>query len=316
MAIASAEAIEDAAQLILDNQIVAFPTETVYGLGARADSKTAIQEIYQAKGRPSDNPLIIHIASWEQLHQTVSEWPPMAERLARAFWPGPLTLVLEKQPNITLQASGGLSTIGVRWPKHKVAQQLLLKANVPIAAPSANISGHPSPTTAQHVFNDLHGKIPYILDGGACEYGLESTVLDLSQGTPILLRPGHITIKELSDVCQETVLVAQHTENMPRSPGMKYKHYAPKVPVLLMRNIDDLISTRSASSLVLASPKMATSINAQAITPQSLYALLRSADEKPFQNVLILQTADLVAQQDLWDRITRASQSVSEISSP
>ena len=313
---ADIQSIQRASELLLNNQVVAFPTETVYGLGARADSGTAIQGIFRAKGRPTDNPLIVHVASWQQLHQTVSSWTPMAERLAQAFWPGPLTLVLDKHPNISTEASAGLPTIGVRWPSHPIAQQLLLTLNVPIAAPSANVSGHPSPTTAQHVLSDLAGKIPLILDGGACNVGLESTVLDLSQGMPVLLRPGHITLQELEDVCQETVLFVNQKETTPRSPGMKYKHYAPNAPVIIVRTIDDLTMLREPQSLVLASPLTAQSLRAESVTPQTLYHLLRLADEKSYKNILIVQSEDLISQQDLWDRITRASQNEISVISP
>lgn len=305
---ASAEAVARAAELLKQDDIVAFPTETVYGLAARATSPSAVKKIFAAKGRPSDNPLIVHVASWEMIPKVVSSWNDTAEALARAFWPGPLTLVLPKNANICNEASADLQTIGVRWPNHPVALQLIQAANDPLAAPSANLSGNPSATTAQHVQHDLSGKIPLILDGGACSIGVESTVVDLSQETPVILRPGHITQQELSDVCGCSVLLASRHDQTPKSPGMKYKHYAPKTPIFILNTRQAIQEQRTTSSFVLTSSSHAKDLQARILAPNTLYSLLREADEKRSDKILVLETDDLHMQKDLWDRLTRAAE--------
>lgn len=228
--------LKEAALLIKQNEIVAFPTETVYGLGANAHSNDAVEKIFQAKGRPSDNPLIVHIASVEQLTKLVKQVPPIAEKLIKAFWPGPLTLVLEKGEGIADKVTAGLSTVAVRMPDHPVAIQLIKEANVPVAAPSANVSGKPSPTTATHVWEDLNGKIAGIVDGGATGVGVESTVLDLTLETPMILRPGGVTREQIEgvigNVAVDPALIKEG--QAPKSPGLKYKHYAPDTPLFLV----------------------------------------------------------------------------------
>ncbi|RYG71706.1 threonylcarbamoyl-AMP synthase [Lentibacillus lipolyticus] len=229
-------AIEEAAELLRNGQTVAIPTETVYGLGADATNEAAVSRIFQAKGRPEDNPLIAHVASKQQLLHLVDTLPPVAEKLIDAFTPGPLTFVLPENGTCARNVTAGLSTIGVRIPSHPVAQALLKACHTPIAAPSANISGKPSPTTADHVWNDLHGKIAGLVDAGPTGVGLESTVIDCTQEIPVILRPGGITREQLERECG-TVMVdpaLANTAEKPKAPGMKYTHYAPDVPMWLV----------------------------------------------------------------------------------
>lgn len=228
--------IKEAAVLIANNQVVAFPTETVYGLGANAYSEEAVAKIFIAKGRPSDNPLIVHIAERDQLKKLVKEVPPLATKLIEAFWPGPLTIVLEKGVGIAEKVTAGLTTVAVRMPDHPVALLLIKAAKVPVAAPSANVSGKPSPTRADHVYADLYGKISGIVDGGATGVGVESTVVDCTADVPVILRPGGITREQLEEVVGVVAVDPALEENgqAPRSPGLKYKHYAPVARLVLV----------------------------------------------------------------------------------
>lgn len=232
-------ALQEATELLLQGEVVAFPTETVYGLGANALDSVACEKIFQVKGRPADNPLIVHVDSVESAKKLVSYWPSEAEICARRFWPGPLTIVLPKDKVIPEIISAGLDTVGIRMPSHPIALALIKTTNVPLAAPSANISGKPSPTDGEHVWQDLKGKIPLILDAGKTDYGLESTVLDLSGTTPIILRPGGITLEQLVAELGSVDLDVGVNEQpqvltRPKSPGMKYRHYAPQGKVILL----------------------------------------------------------------------------------
>lgn len=240
-------ALDEAARILLGGGLVAFPTETVYGLGGNATDASAAQKIYQAKGRPSDNPLIIHVSD-----------PADAERyavindtyikLAHAFMPGPLTVILPKKDTIPLSVTGGLDTVAVRCPSHPLAQALIRKTGVAIAAPSANLSGSPSPSCGAHVIQDLRGRVDMILDGGECEIGLESTIIRLEGNKATLLRPGAVTADALLCVCESVELSPAITEGLkenerPLSPGMKYKHYAPKCPLILLEGDEDCVIT-------------------------------------------------------------------------
>ena len=233
------EAYRRAADLFADGQLVAFPTETVYGLGANALDAQAVLSIFAAKGRPADNPLIVHIHSRDQLDM-LCEIPPLAPVLMDAFWPGPLTLLFPKKVSVPPEVTACLPTVAVRMPSHPVARAMLAAANLPIAAPSANTSGRPSPTTAAHVLEDMRGKIPLILDGGSCDVGLESTVLDLCHDQPTILRPGGVTKEMLESVLHQEVALAGSIlrplkENeVALSPGMRYRHYAPQASVTLV----------------------------------------------------------------------------------
>ena len=226
--------------------LAALPTETVYGLAANALDGGAVKKIFEAKGRPADNPLIVHISDLEQIKNfsLVREIPSKAYLLAERFWPGPLTIIMPKGTAIPNEVSAGLDTVAIRFPSHPVVRAVISAADKPLAAPSANISGSPSPTTAAHVFGDLNGIIPYIIDGGACTVGVESTVITLCTDIPTVLRPGGITPEQLKDVLGEiavadAVLHELKPGQKAESPGMKYKHYAPKAHLILIRSSDD-----------------------------------------------------------------------------
>ena len=229
------EAFTKAADFIKNGGLVAFPTETVYGLGGDGLNSEAASKIYKAKGRPSDNPLILHINDQKMLHKIVNDVNSMAKKIMTAFCPGPITLILPKSDIVPSSVTGGLNTVAVRMPDNDIARELIRLSNTPIAAPSANISGRPSPTTAQAVYNDLHDRIDMILDGGACHFGVESTIVDCTEDVPIILRPGAITkemLEELFPVVKiDRAIVGDNV--VPKAPGMKYKHYAPKANMIL-----------------------------------------------------------------------------------
>lgn len=226
--------ISEAAALLHDGKLVAFPTETVYGLGANALDETAARRIYAAKGRPSDNPLIVHIADVSALTDLAEDIPAEAYALADAFWPGPLTIILKKKSCVPDGTTGGLNTVAIRFPSDPVARELIKRSGVYVAAPSANASGRPSPTTAQHVFEDMDGRIECIIDGGPVKIGVESTIVDLSGDAPLILRPGFITREDLARVLDSVEYDEAVISKVPRAgivakaPGMKYRHYAPK----------------------------------------------------------------------------------------
>ncbi|HSW35232.1 MAG TPA: L-threonylcarbamoyladenylate synthase [Candidatus Limnocylindrales bacterium] len=225
-----------AAQVIRQGGLVAFPTETVYGLGAAATDAKAVTRIYVAKGRPADNPLIVHIAEVKQLEEVSTAVPDSAHRLAQQFWPGPLSLILPRSNRIPALVSAGLGTVAVRMPDHKVALALILASGVPIAAPSANRSGRPSPTTYKHVLADLAGRIDIVIKCCPCPIGVESTVLDLTSRQPTILRPGGITRAQLESALGcKVALAGRHSfQGVPLSPGMKYRHYSPRAPLILV----------------------------------------------------------------------------------
>lgn len=236
--------IELAANLIKSGNLVAFPTETVYGLGANGLDEDAVKKIYLAKGRPSDNPLILHIADIEELELLVERVPDIGKKLIREFWPGPLTIIFKKSPIVPDIISGGLDTVAIRIPINPIALKLIDLSGVPIAAPSANISGRPSPTRASHVIEDMDGKISMILDGGNTDVGLESTVIDLSTKIPTILRPGAISYEVLRDIIPELLEDGNILDERirPRSPGQKYRHYAPKSEMILFKgDIEDIV---------------------------------------------------------------------------
>ena len=234
------EVMEEASQVLHRGGMVAFPTETVYGLGADALDEKASAKIYAAKGRPSDNPLIVHISDIEQLDKLVCEIPDNAKKLMDAFWPGPMTLIFKKSGLVPDGTTGGLDTVAVRMPNHKVALELIRTSGVAIAAPSANTSGRPSPTTAAHVADDLSGKIDMIIDGGAVGIGIESTIVDVTSEIPMVLRPGYITMEMLEKVVGKVGIDKAITgpvspDVKPKAPGMKYKHYAPKAELTMFK---------------------------------------------------------------------------------
>lgn len=246
------EKMQEAATLIRDGELVAFPTETVYGLGADALRPEASAKIYAAKGRPSDNPLIVHICKFEELERIAKEVPEQARKLADAFWPGPLTMVVWKNDKVPYTTTGGMDTVAVRMPNHPVALALIEESGCLIAAPSANTSGKPSPTEASHVATDMDGRIPMILDGGAVGIGIESTIIDLTEAVPMILRPGYITKQMLEEVLDEEVMIdpgilatdttdPSQAGQKPKAPGMRYKHYAPKADLVLVEGDTDKV---------------------------------------------------------------------------
>ena len=236
--------IETAADIIKNGGLVAFPTETVYGLGADALNGKAVAGISAAKGRPMDNPLIVHISELSQLDGLVSEIPENARKLADAFWPGPLTMIMKKTSAVPFEVSAGLDTVAIRFPSNRTAQRLITLSGTPIAAPSANLSGRPSPTTYKHVEHDMYGRIDAIIAGESCDVGLESTVITLALDTPRLLRPGGITLEQLEAVIghvdvDKAVFSKPDDNERVASPGMKYKHYAPRAKVIIINGSSD-----------------------------------------------------------------------------
>lgn len=246
-------AIAEAAALIRAGELVAFPTETVYGLGADGLNREAVAKIFQAKGRPGDNPLILHISALDQITPLIAcELSPVAKKMADAFWPGPLTMIFPKSARVPENVSAGLSTVAIRFPAHPDAQRLIAAAETPIAAPSANRSGKPSPTTANHVFEDMDGRIPLILDGGECFVGVESTVVDMTGPVPHILRPGGITAEQIAQVAgasevDSAVMRPLAEGEKPRSPGMAHRHYAPNGQLTVFTGDSDRVVQRIQS---------------------------------------------------------------------
>jgi len=248
----SQEELAEAASILREGGLVAFPTETVYGLGADALNPSAVAKVYAAKGRPSDNPMIVHIARASDIGQLTPRLDPRMIKLIENFWPGPLTLVVAKKDNVPMVTTGGLDTVAVRMPDDPVALELIRQADVPVAAPSANLSGKPSPTKADHVIQDLSGKIDGIVRGGDCRVGIESTVLDISGKTPVILRPGIITAENIESAIGEKVELDPALKNReglsedsdspaPKAPGMKYKHYAPQARMMVLEGQQDKV---------------------------------------------------------------------------
>lgn len=237
--------IGEAVRIIKNGGLVAFPTETVYGLGANGLDEEAVKKIFIAKGRPQDNPLILHVYSTDQVENLVEEIPPVAKLCMDKFWPGPLTIILKKSPKVPDIISAGLDTVAIRMPENKIALEIIRLSNTPIAAPSANTSGKPSPTSARHVIEDLMGRIDMIVDGGDTGIGLESTVLDLSTDIPMILRPGGVTKEDLSktipNISIDSSIIKEDEKLIPKSPGQKYRHYAPKAEMFVFSGQVDSI---------------------------------------------------------------------------
>lgn len=237
---ADENSLDLAAKYFSAGEVVAVPTETVYGLAGNAYNGETIKKIFEAKGRPQDNPLIVHISDMEMLKEVASEIPGTAYKLADAFWPGPLTMIMKKSEKVSPVTTAGLDSVGIRMPSDPFAHALIVKTGIPFAAPSANVSGRPSPTDAKTVFEDMNGKIPLVVDGGECFAGVESTVVSLLNETPIILRPGYVTKEDMEEVLgTEVKIAAAVTENIKAgekvlSPGMKYKHYAPNAEVIIL----------------------------------------------------------------------------------
>lgn len=297
--------LTEAAELIRKGELVAFPTETVYGLGANGLDAEAVTKIFRAKGRPADNPLILHIHDTAKIYDLAASVPASAKRLAERYWPGPLTVIVERQSQVPNAVTGGLNTVAVRLPSSPVARELIRLAGVPIAAPSANTSGRPSPTTARDVLADLDGKVAAVIDAGACEIGVESTVVDCTTPVPTLLRPGGVTyemlIETLGDIEVDPTLAG--SQAIPKSPGMKYTHYAPLAPMVLIeaepavaavlvnREINQALAEGKTVGAIVSS-ELAVNLPPAALTEvygsradaagiaANLYTALRSFDDK------------------------------------
>lgn len=307
--------VQRAAELLRAGEIVAFPTETVYGLGANALDERAVARIFLAKGRPSHNPLIVHAADAAAARALVLDWPLSAEALAACFWPGPLTLVLPKQPTIPDLVTAGLGTVAVRVPRHPLAHALLEAARLPVAAPSANRSEGVSPTTAAHVRASLGDRVPLILDGGPTEVGIESTVVDLSGEVPRLLRPGMISSDDLAAVLGTRPLVVTELkgDSARTSPGQLERHYAPRAPVVLFREA----APRAADGAGAIVRHAGTSgLRHEILLPddpagyaRGLYAALHTLDAAGVTQILIQTPPDTVAWHAVRDRLRRASHS-------
>jgi L-threonylcarbamoyladenylate synthase len=284
--------------LIRAGELVAFPTETVYGLGANALDVAAIDKIYAAKGRPPSSPLIVHVGSIEMARGLVREWPERAEKLARKFWPGPLTLVLPKQPHVPDRLTAGLDTVGVRMPANPIAEALIREAGVPIAAPSANRFTELSPTTAQHVRDGLGDRVAMVLDGGRTTVGIESTVLSLAGSTAVLMRPGMITRQEIEAVIGPVQMAASALTEAHPSPGMHLRHYSPKTRLLLIEDEQVPLTGRGIRLRMPADPREYAAV---------LYERLHEADAQGFDWIAIEQPPRTEEWLAIRDRLERAA---------
>ncbi len=283
--------IRVAADIMKQGGLVAFPTETVYGLGGDALQEQAAEHIYAAKGRPSDNPLIVHISRLEQLYELAGEVSPEARKMAETYWPGPLTMVFKKSDLVPKTTTGGLDTVAVRFPIHPVAMELIEDSGTYIAAPSANISGRPSTTTAAHCVEDLMGRVDAIVDGGDCEIGLESTILDVSTDKPQLLRPGAVTLEMIEEtlgmsITEDAALKGPLAEGVkPKAPGMKYRHYAPKAEMLLVEGDNE--ASKAKAIIKLVSEHKAQGQRTAVLCSDECIDDIRAMDVKALDDVVI-----------------------------
>jgi L-threonylcarbamoyladenylate synthase len=304
--------LKEAAACLRDGGLVALPTETVYGLGANIFLDDAVRGIFKAKGRPSDNPLIVHVARRDQVDELVTEIPPETERLMARFWPGPISFVLRKSDKVSMLVSGGLDTVAVRMPSHPVALKLLELAAVPVAAPSANSSGKPSPVDAEHVLNDLDGKIDFVVDGGRCDVGIESTVLDCTSYPFTVLRPGAVTVEMLSELCEVTVRLK--TGEVARSPGMKYKHYTPEATVYLITQAPDDVAPRFAGKTIayIGMRPFSGELGYTAVSiedfSRNIFAMFRAFDRAGAEIILVDAIAEHGIGMALMNRLRKAGE--------
>jgi L-threonylcarbamoyladenylate synthase len=303
-----------AAQFIQRGKIVAFPTETVYGLGANVFDEAAIRKIFLAKGRPTDNPLIAHIADASQIHALTTHLPASAAQLSAAFFPAPLTLVVPKHPAVPLMATAGLETIGVRMPRHELAREFLRACGVPLVAPSANLSGRPSPTTWQAVQADLTGKIACILQGEQTEVGLESTVVDCTGDAPVVLRAGAITLEQLQAVIPASRLADPTEKNARKSPGLQYRHYSPHADVTLVQDLTNVRGHATTAFIGLhAPPERAAFSRAKVCATvaeyaHELFSFFRECDAAGVQEIFCEVVEERGLGLALMDRLKRAAQ--------
>lgn len=330
---AARAAVEKAGKILREGGLVAFPTETVYGLGGDALNPESSRKIYASKGRPSDNPLIVHICRWEDLAPVVKEIPETAKKLGEAFWPGPLTMILEKSDKVPKETTGGLSTVAVRMPSDQTALALIREAGGYVAAPSANASGRPSPTLAKYVEEDLGGKIEMILDGGKACIGLESTIVDLTEAVPTILRPGYITREMLAGVLGrveiDRAVLPEGSDIAPKAPGMKYRHYAPKAELTIIAGEEEAVIKRinkladeakkkGLRSGVIATDATMGRYNATLVksvgnrereeeTARELYRILREFDEEEVDVIWSEAFADSGIGQAVMNRLLKAA---------
>lgn len=289
--------IFQAVELIKQGGLVAFPTETVYGLGAPIFLRKSIQRIFDVKGRPSNNPLIAHISDLDQVLRIAKNPPEVFFKLADVFFPGPLTIIVEKREDVPDEASGGLSTIGIRMPDHPIALELIDALGVPLAAPSANLSGKPSSTCVEHVLQDFSGKIAAVIDGGPCCLGIESTVLLLSEQGPRILRPGFVTQEMLSEVLSIPVQIGSK-EQGGYSPGTQFRHYSPQATVkLCYQTQPEQLKPHAKKQIIL-----------KEVSQSNLFASLRKADQEGYDEIVIICTPEMQADSALMDRLTRAAE--------
>lgn len=298
--------IEKAARALSENKLVAFPTETVYGLGANALSEEAVKKIFIAKGRPSDNPLIVHISSINILEKLVAEIPLKAKKLMKNFWPGPLTIIFKRKNTVPKIVSAGLETVAIRMPSHKVALNLIEKSKVPVAAPSANLSTKPSPTKAEHVIQDLDNRVDVIIKACKVDVGLESTVIDLTEKTPVILRPGKITREEIEEIIGKVDIKSKNGKEA-KSPGMKYKHYSPNAKVILLprKKMKEIRSHYRGK-------KVGTITNKSSLEDfgKNIFSKFREMDKREFEIILV----ELVPEDGLGAAImNRLKKAASEI---
>lgn len=295
--------------------VVAVPAETVYGLAARIDQPAAIDEIFRRKGRPRDNPLIVHVANVEQAYQlTNAAGSEVVDAIAERFWPGPLTVVVPVSDGVSTYVTAGLTTVAIRMPHHPVFLDLIRTVGCPLAAPSANISGKPSPTSAEHVETDFHGEV-LVLDGGRCEIGLESTVVHVVDGAVHILRPGAISAEQLHDIGLGRVerVNSIRGSDVARSPGMRYRHYAPMAQVVLCKTVEEVKAAcvHGATDVIVLVPEHAlncfTGLQTRVLLPQSFYEELRRADDLQTRLIVVLCDQSVIAQDALYNRIQRAS---------
>lgn len=328
-----ADVLREAGRMIRNGGLVAFPTETVYGLGGDALNPDSSKRIYAAKGRPSDNPLIVHIAELAALPRIVAYIPDAARVLAKHFWPGPLTMIFQKSDLVPYETTGGLDTVAVRFPSNPIALAFIKEAGGYIAAPSANTSGRPSPTRARHVYEDLNGKIEMLLDGGDCEIGLESTIVDLTEDIPVILRPGYITEEMLANVLMQVdvdrTILSAASGIAPKAPGMKYRHYAPKGELSIIKGkterVISYVNERLAEDLrqhkragVIATDETVDSYvtcvkksvgkrSDEASIARRLYEILREFDEEAVEDIYAEAFDDTGLGQAIMNRMLKAA---------
>jgi|APEBP8051072266_1049373.scaffolds.fasta_scaffold02393_3 L-threonylcarbamoyladenylate synthase len=310
---ATPENIEECAIILKNGGLVAFPTETVYGLGACFSNESAVKKVFLAKGRPADNPLIVHICSLDQVPMLAQDISHDAQILMEKYFPGPITLLLPKSNNVPQLVTAGQASIALRMPNHTIALQIIQKTGIPLVAPSANTSGRPSPTAAQHVYDDLSGKIDAIIDGGVCKVGIESTVLGWIDSIPTIFRPGIITKEEIEDVLHKTVQSTHLNKNeIPLSPGMKYRHYAPNIPIVLSSSFNEAqkwLQHFHHNVCIITDNDEAISEEKYYIKKlehSSLYANFRDAEMRGYEGIIIILTQPDSVHPAVLNRINKA----------